>query len=292
MLGAALLTAACGGSSSESRVATPGAGTIEALWRAPGEDVGLIQGTRDYAPGRVRVSFLVVRSNGSVVEQPRARVWLAAGKNEKPFLTGFARLERIGVPGGAHAADIQALYVTTLNVPRPGVFWLLAEPVGGRPVQGLGTLDVQAKPAAPAIGAKAIPSQTPTLAVTPLSKLTTATPPDRELLRYSVAETLAARKPFVLVFATPKFCTSRTCGPVVDVADLVRRRTRSREVRFIHVEIYRDNDPSKGVNRWVKEWNLPSEPWVFVVGRDGRIKARFEGSVSVTELEAAVRLVA
>jgi glutathione peroxidase-family protein len=28
---------------------------------------------------------------------------------------------------------------------------------------------------------------------------------------------------------------------------------------------------------------------VFLVGRDGRIKARFEGSVSVAELEAAVR---
>jgi hypothetical protein len=27
---------------------------------------------------------------------------------------------------------------------------------------------------------------------------------------------------------------------------------------------------------------------VFVVGRDGRIKARFEGSVSVAELSAAV----
>lgn len=294
VFGVVLLTAGCGGGSqgSDSEPATPAVGTIEALWRAPGEDVGLIQGTRDYAPGRIRVSFLVVRSDGSVVEQPRARIWLAAGKNERPFVTSIATLEHIGVPGGHHAADIQALYVTTLNVPRPGVFWLLAEPVGGRPVQGLGTLDVHAKTSAPAVGAKAIPSRTPTLAVTPLSKLTTATPPDRELLRYSVADTLAARKPFVLVFATPKFCTSRTCGPVVDVADFVRRRMGSREVRFIHVEIYRDNDPSKGVNRWVKEWNLPSEPWVFVVGRDGRIKARFEGSVSVAELEEAVGRVA
>jgi hypothetical protein len=46
------------------------------------------------------------------------------------------------------------------------------------------------------------------------------------------------------------------------------------------------------VNRWVKEWNLPSEPWVFVVGRDGRVAAKFEGAVSVPELTAAVELVA
>ena len=59
--------------------------------------------------------------------------------------------------------------------------------------------------------------------------------------------------------------------------------------RYIHVEIYKDNNPAQGTNRWVGEWHLPSEPWVFVVGRDGRIKARFEGSVSVAELERAVR---
>jgi hypothetical protein len=290
ILVASALIAGCGGSSSGS---TPAPGTIEALWRAPGEDVGLIQGTSDYAQGLIRVSFLVVRSDGRVVEQPRARVWLAAGKNRKPFRTGTARLERVGIPGSEGAADVQSLYVTTVDVPRPGRFWLLAEPVGGRPVQALGTVDVKARTSAPAVGAKAIPSRTPTIASTggDFARLTTAVPPDRELLRYSVAETLAARKPFVLVFATPKFCSSRTCGPVVDVVDHVRGRTRSPDVRFIHVEIFRDNDPNKGVNRWVREWKLPSEPWVFVVGRDRRIEARFEGSVSVPELEDALRRV-
>jgi hypothetical protein len=60
-------------------------------------------------------------------------------------------------------------------------------------------------------------------------------------------------------------------------------------VRFTHVEIYTDNDPAQGQNRWVREWRLPSEPWVFAVGRDGRVKGRFEASVSVAELAAAVR---
>jgi hypothetical protein len=90
-----------------------------------------------------------------------------------------------------------------------------------------------------------------------------------------------------VVFATPKFCESRTCGPVVDVVDAVRRRVPG--VGFIHVEIYEENNPALGVNRWVQEWKLPTEPWVFLVGRDGRIKAKFEGAVSEQELEAAVR---
>ena len=102
-------------------------------------------------------------------------------------------------------------------------------------------------------------------------------------------DSLAAHVPFVLLFATPKFCTSRTCGPVVDVAKAVQRSAAGRGIRFIHVEIYQDNNPAQGFNRWVKEWRLPTEPWVFLVGRDGRIKQRFEGSVSVAELTAALR---
>jgi hypothetical protein len=43
------------------------------------------------------------------------------------------------------------------------------------------------------------------------------------------------------------------------------------------------------VNQWVKAWHLPTEPWTFVVDRKGLIRARFEGSVGVRELEAAVR---
>jgi hypothetical protein len=109
------------------------------------------------------------------------------------------------------------------------------------------------------------------------------------MLRYSIAESLTAHKPFVVVFATPKFCTSRTCGPVVDVVDSVRKRLLGSGVRFIHVEIYKDNDPTRGFNRWVRAWHLPTEPWVFVVGSDGRIRAKFEGAVSATELTAAIR---
>jgi hypothetical protein len=92
----------------------------------------------------------------------------------------------------------------------------------------------------------------------------------------------------VVAFATPKFCTSRTCGPVVDVVSHVRKQFAGSGVDFIHVEVYEHNDPARGYNRWMREWGLQSEPWVFLVGRDGRIKAKFEGSVSARELRAAV----
>jgi hypothetical protein len=291
------LSAGCGSdesSSGRSDSDNSSGGTIEALWRAPGEDVGLVQGTSDYAPGRLRVSFLVIRGDGKAVSQPHARVWLSRGLQAAPFQERTASLEPIGVPGVESDAGVDGIYVTDLDVAKPGKYWLLAEPVGGKPIQALGNLVVGRKAESPAVGDKAYPSENPTIASTggDFAKLTTATPPDKELLRYSIADSLAAGKPFVVAFATPKFCASRTCGPTVDVVDHVRQQLGSSDVRFIHVEIYEDNDPQKGVNQWVKEWNLPTEPWVFVVGRDGRIKAKFEGSVSVEELEAAARRVA
>ena len=92
-----------------------------------------------------------------------------------------------------------------------------------------------------------------------------------------------------MTFSTPKFCSSRTCGPVVDVVEEVSRRFEDDGIRFIHVEVFEDNDPAKGFNRWMQEWKLPTEPWTFLVGADGKIAARFEGTVSVNELEQAVR---
>ena len=292
----ALVAAACGGGSktTEPTGSKRPPGSILALLGRPGADVALVAGTSEYAPGPIRVSFLVVRHDGSTVDRPAARIWFSSGLRRKPFEQGTAVLEPIGVPGRSELAVGGAghTYVAHLNAPRPGRYWLLAEPVGARPaIQALGNIDVSSRTSEPSIGAKAIASRTPTIASTHgnFRELTTASPPDRALLRYSVAESLAARKPFVLAFATPKFCTSRTCGPVVDVVDAVRRRLAGADVRFIHVEVFEDNDPAKGYNRWMKQWRLPSEPWVFLVGSDGRIKAKFEGPVSVAELAAAVR---
>jgi hypothetical protein len=286
--------AGCGGSGSTKQQAAAPPGSIRALLDRPGADVALVAGTSEYAPGAVRVSFLVVRHDGSTVNRPAARVWFATGLRREPYEKTRAVLEPIGIPGRSELALGGAgyTYVVHLSTPKPGRYWLLAEPIGARPaIQALGSVDVRPRTSEPAVGAKAIPSRTPTIAGTHgnFRLLTTASPPDRALLRYSVAASLAQHKPFLLVFATPKFCTSRTCGPVVDVVQAVRRRLTATEVRFIHVEIFRDNDPAKGYNRWVRQWRLPSEPWIFLVGADGRIKAKFEGPVSVAELTQAVR---
>jgi hypothetical protein len=183
---------------------------------------------------------------------------------------------------------VTKIYVAHFRIPHPGRYWLVAVPEGAR-IQAVSVFQVDASLPVPKVGAKAPHSATPTLGSEPVSALTTDVPPDRNLLRNSVAGSLAAHKPIVVTFATPRFCTSRVCGPVVDVVQSVARGFSASGIRFIHVEVFRDNDPTKGYNRWMREWGLTSEPWTFLVGRDGRIKAEFEGSVSAAELTRAVR---
>jgi hypothetical protein len=290
----ALIGAACGSSGDASEATgTPPPGTLEAFWRQPGEDVGLVNGTSDFAPGRIRLAFLVIDGRGRPIYRPEARVWIAEALRATPFEQTRATLESVGLPGAGEVdpAEVTQVYVAHVDVPKPGKYWVLAEPVGGTAIQALGNVVVKPRAESPAVGDPAPASDTPTIASAggDLARITTATPPDTELLRYSIAESLAAGRPFVVAFATPKYCTSRTCGPVVDVVDRVRSQLSDTGVRFIHVEIYEDNDPSKGTNRWVKEWRLPTEPWIFLVGRDGRVKAKFEGAVSVNELATAVK---
>jgi len=288
-----LLLAGCGGSSGEptTTAADPGGGkTLEELWRAPGDDVAIVSGTANHEPGDVRVSFLVIDAEERVVTLPNARVWVADRLDARPFLESSAKLERIGVPGG-DVADASHIYVARLRLPRPGTYWLLAEPEGGaEAVQALGNVVVVESDSAPDVGDAAIASDTPTIASTggDFAKLTTRTPPDESLLEYSIAGSLRSRVPFVVTFATPKFCSSRTCGPVVDVVEEVASRFEGGKTRFIHVEVYEGNDPAKGFNRWMREWGLETEPWTFLVGADGKIVERYEGVVSVNELETAL----
>jgi hypothetical protein len=95
------------------------------------------------------------------------------------------------------------------------------------------------------------------------------------------------REPILLVFASPKFSWNHTAGPTLDVAEQVREQFKG-QAAFINVEIYNDNDPSKGVRPQVRAYRLPSEPWLFAINRQGRIVGQVEGAIGVTELTRLV----
>jgi hypothetical protein len=142
----------------------------------------------------------------------------------------------------------------------------------------------------PNVGDKVPPVHTPTLADVngDVSKIDTRVPPD-DMHSTDLADALG-KQAVVLLFATPALCQSRVCGPVVDVEEQVSHQTGG-DVAFIHNEVYEDNDPNKGLRSQMKAFGLPTEPWLFVIDRNGKVSTRIEGAFSAAELEAAVKKV-
>src|SRR5207237_7507150 len=111
--------------------------------------------------------------------------------------------------------------------------------------------------------------------VSDLRQIDSSDPPDPRLHRTRIADAIAQGKPQVIVFATPRYCTSRVCGPVVDIVRTLIPTYEDR-VAFIHEEIWETGDLQK-FSSTVAEWNLRSEPWIFVVDGTGMVRARVEG---------------
>ena len=82
----------------------------------------------------------------------------------------------------------------------------------------------------------------------------------------------------MLLFATPRLCRSRVCGPVVDVLEQVKDDAGD-EAAFIHMEIWNGNSREGGQRPQVRAYGLPSEPWLFAIDRSGRVVGANRGRV-------------
>ena len=163
--------------------------------------------------------------------------------------------------------------------------------------------DVRVEGSTPAIGDPAPASRTPTLADVggDVALLSTDPEPVARFHETSVDAALASGDPFVLVFATPKFCTSAQCGPTLDRVKPIAAEFPDLTVIVVEPYELELRDGSLNAVRdaggqltpvpSVIEWGLVSEPWIFVVDGDGIVTASFEGIVSEDELRAAVEAV-
>ena len=123
-----------------------------------------------------------------------------------------------------------------------------------------------------------------------VAKITTRTPPDTQN-EVDYAEALG-KEPILLLFATPKFCQSRVCGPVVDVAEQAKQQYGDKAA-FIHMEIFNDNDPDQGVRHQVRAFHLPTEPWLFAINREGVVSSAVEGAFGLELMdEVAEKVIA
>jgi hypothetical protein len=307
----ALLVAACGGSGGSGTTSTadfsspaPAVGngpSLSSLLGLPESkqidtpDV-LVTSGADYAAGKeMRVPVGLLHKDGAqfLADGGKIEIYLArdgASGSIGPFEATYTPIEGPGIKLAPQ--DIKGVYVAQVKLPKAGGYFMAAKyTAGGKGSTASGSINVGTTEATPPVGAEALPSDTPTIKSTggDFKALTTADPPDKTLLQYSIAESLKAKKPFVAVFATPKYCSSRLCGPTVKLIEAVQKNMKGTPMRFIHVEIYQGNDPNSGPNPWVVQWALPTEPWIFVVGADGKIRAKFEGAVGLNEVEQAAR---
>jgi hypothetical protein len=252
-------------------------------------------------PNRLLVN-LIDGSNTSVADPNRKvnlRLFDLAADAAQPKLSATtAYLPTIpGLPG---------LYRAQVNFDRAGDWGLeaIAFEADGSTRTGRMVFAVRESGNTPAIGTAVTAADTPTAAdAAGIAAISTDTDPDPDFYTTSISGAVAAHEPFVVVFATPAFCRTATCGPTLSLVKQAAADYKGR-LTFVHVEPYKlemtdgqlqpvlsaDNNPIPV--QAVDDWGLPTEPYVFVVDANGNLTAKFEGIVSVEELRAAFDAVA
>ena len=153
----------------------------------------------------------------------------------------------------------------------------------GSTTQAQFAIQVSSESSSPSLGSIPPASQNRTLATEPdIKKLTSDANPDPALYQLTVAEALKSDRPTVVTFATPGFCTSQLCAPVLDSVKTVYNSYKN-QVNFIHIEVYKTFDPLVYSDE-MAEWGLTSEPWTFVLDQTGELATKFVGPVSPEEL--------
>ena len=244
-------------------------------------------------PGPQRVAFILEGATALVTEPEVTVTSRTSSVPGTVVETATARFEKW--PFGTRGS-----YVTRLTFDEPGD-WLLG--IEGEAITGTIELQLEVGEESVVVDIGSLPPFSDTKTVRSvagdLSMLTSHVRQDADLYQISVAESLFSGRPSVVVFASPAFCTSPTCGPQVDtIVEL--KDAHADEADFIHVEVY-DNpqeiqgDLSRGVfSSHVTAWGIDSVPeyrnesWVFILGSDGRITHRFEGYATFNEIEAAL----
>ncbi len=186
--------------------------------------------------------------------------------------------------------DERGLYVAHVDIPEAATYQATIDAEGLATAGPAGFVAFEDPPVIEP-GEEAPASETRTSAEFPdLSVISSDTDPDPAMYESSVATAVTSGTPSVIVFATPAFCTSRACGPLLDQVKALRPDYP--DVGFVHVEIYENlQAPSPEEMTVVPatgEWGLPSEPWVFVVNNAGIVTSAFEGAASDDELTAAI----
>jgi hypothetical protein len=245
-------------------------------------------------PGANRLAFGVLDSENNFL-YGRTAVYVARTQNSTargpyvaPADTLVTKPAFRSQTAASESDPIAAIYATQVNFTKPGkqvVLVLTKTPQGM--YGALAPITVK-KGELPQVGDPMPPVATETVAGAggDEASIDTRVPPAPELHQKNLKDVLG-KKPVALLIATPQLCQSRVCGPVVDI-ELQMKAEFGDRVEFIHQEVYKGNEVSKGLRTPLLQLHLETEPWLFAIRRDGTIAARLEGSFGVGEFRKAV----
>jgi hypothetical protein len=302
-----LALAACGGDDapeSASRAAPAasefpspdGRTLLQVLNEADAEGPVISPSGQIYPEGEYRYAFGVFDVGGEQITDADVALYAAPGRNGEAQGPFPAAVEDLSVEGpflsrttAQDPDSAKAVYVTSIDFDRSGEWRIGALIHSGDTLQAslAPSAVVDPHPDVPQVGDEAPLTHTPTADdVTDISQIDTRDPPDT-MHEDDLADVLG-KEPVVLLFASPALCRSRTCSPVVDAAEQVKADYGD-QAAFIHVEPYQDNSIDKGASAPAQAYGLETEPWLFVIDRDGVIRTAIEGAFSAGELETAVQ---
>jgi hypothetical protein len=303
----ALALPACGGSNDDTTVerAAPEAASFppangrplqEVLAEADSEGPVVSPAVQVFHKGENRFGFGVFTTGGEQITDAEVAIYVAhgpSGETKGPYPARVENLETDPAYESKTTADdpdaARVVYVTEVDLDKDGEWRIGALTRDGDSLQAsvVPSAVVGKFSDIPRPGDKAPRVHTPTAEEVggDLAEIDTRDPPG-SMHEHDLAEVLG-EQPVVLLFATPQLCQSRVCGPVVDVAEQVKADYGD-DVAFIHMEIYEDNLIDKGLRPQVKAYGLPTEPWLFVIDAEGRIRTSIEGAFSADELRRAV----
>jgi len=319
VLALALFVAACGGSSASATPAPSGSANAAALcpsapevtatpegWGAPATAPAALPYLVSNAVtcGQARLLLLFLDSQNRVVSSPDRTASIAfydLGRDPSKSVVAADGTFIWTIP------DDRGMYIFDVALPEAGTWGaeVTTEAPGQATETTRMTFEVHDSSTTVQVGQKAPASKTPTLADVggDVSKISTDTTPNPAFYTTSVADAIAKKEPFILVFATPKFCKSAQCGPTLDQLKPIAAANPG--VTFINVEPYQlklvdgqlqpvrtTSDPPDLIpTAATEEWGLTSEPWIFAVDGNGVVQKSYELIASPAEMDAAIKAI-
>jgi len=206
------------------------------------------------------------------------------------------RIERDGQAVGQpltlsrHGKGLErAYYPLRTELTEPGVYRAVAD-VDGEAAALAFTVAERGQVDVPGAGDAMVPVDTPTTAdahgVDPIC----TREPHCPYHDVTLTEALADGRPVALVVATPAFCATAVCGPILDIVDTASEGLRDR-IHVLHAEVYADG--AGGTPAPVMEaYGLTYEPCLFLADGRGTVVERLDVLFDETEARQALERLA